>query len=327
MTETTSTCCDGRGWNLRDCRIQVCECGIYDDPPKWVKRGDAPCLIPHHKDPDRPRRAATGYVCRGHHDGFERMLAELPALYDDLGLVLRRSSGGTATFGGHGTETVVVNQRTGEEESPAWINDAIAEARQEVRNECVRMAREVAEGRLEEAKAARSEDDPPIDEARYHPRADDVATICRWLLLRLDWICGRLDVDDTFGYLRSLVTTCERLAYPSRFRRAEVGPCGQDGCPGTLWLRGETDEARSMSCDYCKRGVEPRYWRRERRRIDGVDVNPWLTLSEAAVQYGTTTRTVERWVAKGRLKARGSPMRVKASAVEALMRTFTGKCA
>lgn len=317
--------CGGRGWNLRDCRIVVCGCGAFD-PPKWVARGDTACLIPHNKEPERPRRASQGYVCRGHYDGLERMLAELPALYDDLSLVLRRSSGAMHS-GGHGVETVVVNERTGEEEVPAWINDAVAEERQEIRNECARMAREVAEGQVEEAKARLTEDGPPIDEAAYFPVSDKVAALSRWLLRRLDWICDQLDVDETFGNLQRLSASCRRLAYPTGIRKAAVGPCGQGECPGTLWLRGQTDENRTMSCDDCKRVVEPRYWRRERKRLDGVDVNPWLTLTEAAVQYGCTTRTVERWVAKGRLKARGSPMRVKASAIEALMQSFTNQCA
>jgi excisionase family DNA binding protein len=305
--ETSCEDCDGRGWNLRDCRIQVCDCGTYD-APKWVTRGDTPCLIPHHKDADRPRRASQGYVCAGHRAGLEKLLAELPALYDDLGLALRRSSG-TAHLGGPATETVVVNRRTGEEESPAWINAAVADAREEIHNECVRFARDVSEG---------SGDDLPD--------VDEVPVIAAWLFRHLDWLCDQLDVDETFGYLNGLTWNCKRVAYPSGIRKAEVGPCGGD-CPGTLWLRGESDENRTMNCDDCKRTVEPRYWRRERKRIDGVDANPWLTLTEAAVQYGCTTRTVERWVAKGRLKARGTPMRVKASAIEALMQSFTNRCA
>lgn len=299
MSETTCVSCEGRGWNLRDARIDVCACGAFD-PPKWVTRGDTACIIPHHTDVDRPRRAAHGYACAGHHAHLEQMLAELPAIYDDLSLMLRRSG---TNFAGHSTDTVTVNKRTGEEESSAWIDARAAEIRQEVRNECVRMAREVAEGN-------------PDDEL---PATDDVPSIARWLQARLSWICEQPDVDDTHRYLDALTRDCKRVAYPSGRRRIEVGPCGGEDCPGTLWLVGDTDEARTMSCDFCKRVVESRYWRRERKRIDGVDVNPWLTLTEAAAHVGTSTRTVERWVQKGRLKARGTPMRVKASAVEALV--------
>lgn len=28
--------CSDRGWNLRDTRIQPCDCGTYD-PPKWER--------------------------------------------------------------------------------------------------------------------------------------------------------------------------------------------------------------------------------------------------------------------------------------------------
>lgn len=291
--------CDDRGWTLRDARIDVCDCGTYD-PPKWVRRGDIACLVPHHKDPDRPRRAATGYVCAGHHARLEQLLAELPVLYDDLALQLTASE----KPGGDG------HTRSSHTSAGVNLNDRVTAARDELHAECVRVAREVSEGTGD-----------PL------PTTDRVPVITGWLLTRLGWLCEQLDVDETFRYLEALRRDCWRLAYPSGRHRIEIGPCGDAGCPGVLWLVGDTDEGRTMSCDDCCRVVEPRYWRRERRRIDGVDVNPWLTAAEAAELYGCTSRTVERWVAKGRLKSRGSPLRVKASAVEALMRSFTNRCA
>lgn len=295
---TTCADCDGRGWNLRDARIQPCHCGTYE-PPKWVLRGDAACLLPHHKDPDRPRRAHLGYTCAGHHAGVERLIAELPALHEALGLMLTASEKPAGDGGKtrHGMVAGGVN-----------LNRNVVDARDEIHAECVRLVRHVAE-----------------ETGDAMPTRDTVPALAAWLVDQVDWICSQLDVDDTYRWLVALTRNAKRLAYPNGRRRLEIGPCGDGDCPGRLWLTGDTDEARTMACDDCRRVVEPRYWRRERRRIDGVDVNPWLTCSEAAVQYGTTTRTVERWVAKGRLKARGVPMRVKASAVEEIMRMFVGK--
>jgi excisionase family DNA binding protein len=288
--------CSDRGWNLRDARIEVCGCEQYD-PPKWVKRGDTACLIPHYRDPDRPRRAAVGYVCGGHRDRLEQMIAEMPALYDDLGAAL--------------TTSEKPGDRVHSNRDPGLsLNEKVADERQELHNELVRLVRWVVE-----------------DAHEASPTVDTVEHLSTWLVVRVDWICAQLDVDEEFANIDRLTRSCWRLAYPSGRHRVEIGTCGDGECPGTLWLTGEGDDARTMSCDDCKRAVEPRYWRRERRRIDGVDVNPWLTLSEAAVQYGTTTRTVERWVKKGRLKSRGSPMRVKASAVEEIMRSFVNRCA
>lgn len=317
---TACEACEDRGWNLRDARIQPCDCGTYD-PPKWVRRGDAACVIGHRTDPDRPRRAHVGYACAGHRAKIEQMIAELPALYDDLGIALTSSE----RHGGHD------GKNTRSATTGININERVLEARQEVHNELVRMVRDVEEARgITGPQQWALVGPPPGHEGpanREQLAADTVPAMTMWLLRQLDWLCEQPDVDETHDNLFRLTADCRWLAAPSYRPRLEIGPCGKDDCPGTLWMTGETDEARTMSCDYCARTVEPRYWRRERRRIDGVDVNPWLTLPEAAAQYGTTTRTVERWVAKGRLKARGQPMRVKASAVEALMQGFVNRCA
>jgi hypothetical protein len=44
------------------------------------------CVITHTVDPERPRRAWRGYLCRGCYAHLERLLAETPAVVDDLGV-------------------------------------------------------------------------------------------------------------------------------------------------------------------------------------------------------------------------------------------------
>lgn len=334
MTDIDCERCDNRGWWLEDARVVVCDCERLD-PPKWVKRGDVACILTHGKDAERPRRAAVGFVCAGHHSKIERLLAEMPFRYDELGLALTSSE--RPDHDGHNkgksTSTGVA------------LNERVLEDRRDIHDELVRMVRETVEatitaedfaclacgvkaglGCLAEMTHEVRENAAQLERLKASP-ADDINAMSSWLLSRLDWFCEQPNIDETHDNLDRLSRSAWRLAYPSGRQRVEIGLCGEGECPGTLWLTGTADEGRTMACDDCKRLVEPRYWRRERRRIDGVDVNPWLTLSEAAAQYGCTTRTMERWVAKGRLKARGSPMRVKASAVESLMQAFTNRCA
>lgn len=203
--------CSDRGWNLRDARIQVCDCGVYD-PPKWVTRGDTACVIPHAHEVNRPRRAAIGYACAGHRAKIERLIAELPAYYDDLGDALTSSE----RFGREGkhqgpSTTVGIN-----------LNGRIVDARDEVHAELVRIARDVAEGRKING-----------------PSVDEVPAIASWLTTQVDWLCEQPDVDDTHHYLDALTGKCKSLTEPSGRRRFLI-PNGI--CQAALWCDVTTRE-------------------------------------------------------------------------------------
>jgi len=187
--------CGGRGWNLRDGRIDPCRCGTFE-PPKWVQRGDAPCLLPHFNDPDRPRRASSGWLCAGHYSRLEQMIAELPSIYDELGQALT-SSEKPNNEGGHAKHSQVAGGVN--------LNKNVVEARDEIQAECWRMAHEVAEAR-------------GID----LPTVDTINAIAAWLLAQLDWIADQNDVDDTYGNLDRLTRGCRQLAYPSKRQKIDL---------------------------------------------------------------------------------------------------------
>jgi hypothetical protein len=42
-----------------------------------MSEDDPICVLAHKSEPDRPRRAWTGYLCRGHSEGLWRVLSEL----------------------------------------------------------------------------------------------------------------------------------------------------------------------------------------------------------------------------------------------------------
>lgn len=190
--------CADRGWTLRYGQVEPCRCGTYD-PPRWVTNGDRPCLLEHHKDPNRPRRASVGWLCSGHYARFTQHLADLPALYDDLGEVLTASER-------HDSEQGSV--KNGAKSAGLNLNEPIVEARRELHDECVRMARDIAETR-------------GID----LPTDDTVAALAWWLAGQADWMAEQDDADDTYRYLDTMVTAAQRLAFPSGRRKFTVGTC------------------------------------------------------------------------------------------------------
>lgn len=291
--------CSGRGWTLRDGRIDVCSCGTYE-APKWVRNGDRPCLLSHFNDPNRPRRAAVGWLCNGHMSRLEQMIAELPNLYDELGLMLTSSE----KPGEQG------RSKNSQVAGGVNLNKFVVDARDEIHAECVRMIREISEA---------NGDTLPI--------LDTLPALAVWLGGRLDFIAAQDDVDDTYANLQRLTSGCKRLAYPNGRRRIEVGPCGEGDCPGTLvTVTSRTADLlpETIWCDECEREIPPRDWRKLRERITGKPSDVTLTVTQAADAYGVPYRTLARWVADERLTnvGDGFPAMVKASEVEELMETM-----
>ncbi|HET7386868.1 MAG TPA: hypothetical protein VFJ19_09435 [Nocardioidaceae bacterium] len=328
MSETCR--CGDRGWVLDDGRVTPCDCPAADglDLPKWATRGDRACVVAHRHDPERPRRAATGCLCAGCFGRLERTIAELPARHDALVSALIPAQGGGGRVSGtpESRLPIVTSERPKMKVGPAADHrDAIAHTLAswaallvEEHNTYTAAVHAARLAVWKDAYLACTTDlGRPVWVPIRPPRDVTVRTTAALLVVHLAWAAGQPWVTDLLDEVGFLSSRALRLTEPDRQHRVEVGGCGD--CPGVLWLVGDADEGRSMSCDTCGRTVEPRYWRKERKRLDGTDVNPWLPLDIAAMQYGVTTRTMQRWVEKGRLKARGRPALVRASAVEGLM--------
>lgn len=334
LTDIACARCQDHGWTLDDQRVTPCTCptGRELELPKWTRR-DPACIVAHVTDPARPRRAAVGYLCAGCYGHLEWLIAEMPFRWAELASALAPASGaggGKVSGTSEGRLPIVASENERYRIGPA------ADHRDEIVHTLASWAallveehneRESAvhEARLtfwKSAYMACTTDEPrPVYRPIPAPRAIAVNVTATLLVAHLDWIARQPWVTDLRAEMQTLRSRAIVLLNPTRRRRVEIGLCGEDGCPGVLWIVTDLDgEGREMSCDYCRRTVEPRYWRKERKRIDGVDSNPWVTLDVAAAQYDVSVRTLQRWIAKGKLKARGEPTRVRMSAVEGVMR-------
>lgn len=304
-------CCDGRGWTLTDDRVNVCDCGVYD-PPQWVLRGDPACVIPHVREPERPRRAGVGRLCAGCYHHLEQVIAELPAYHSALVSMLAPTTGRGGRVSGTPEDRlpilVTANARVGPAADhrdhivgvlASWVRLVLEERNQ--------ADRRVYEARLAVWRSMGADLPCPVFTPWRPPSRVSPDGTAAWLLAHLRWAAGAGWVGDLVAEMHALRGRAKRILYPPSRRRVQVGPCGQ--CPGLLWLAGDVDEGQRMGCDGCGRVVEPRYWRAEASRVDGVAVNPWLPLDLAAVHWGVSVRTLQRWVVSGRLEELGGMVR------------------
>ena len=157
------------------------------------------CVLPHRRDPDRPRRALDGLlVCPGHRKGLAFDLLDLPGMHAQL--VARHTASG-ARFG----------ERRGRGHAGLNVQDKVARARGDIYTGLAGWARLAAE------------------ERDFTLPADDVAAIAGFLLGRgasmLDWACARPWIDEYADTLDTLHRTAFGLLHPRGRRRFEVGAC------------------------------------------------------------------------------------------------------
>jgi hypothetical protein len=194
-----------------------------------------PCVLPHRHDPDRPRPVEPGLlVCRGCVSSLEQALAELPAQFRGLSLVL-------AAGGSTGAKV------SGSSEARLPINPTVAELREDIDRKLVSWAMMIAEERGD-----------------HTPCSNNVEVVACWLLVRLRWACAQPWVDqfaaELVGYesahygrwIPGLRSRALALLFPSGRRRIVVGSCVEAGCPGTLTATvARTDDVlpSSVDCD------------------------------------------------------------------------------
>jgi hypothetical protein len=201
-------------------------------------------------------------VCRGHRHKIERMIAELPGLYDDLGTALTWSEKRDAEQG---------KAKNGAKNAGLNLNHLVVDARDEIHAELVRMVRHIAE------------------ERSFTPPADTVGALATWLTVQIDWLCAQPDADETHDNLDRLTRDCWSLAYPAGRRRFVIpgvvceAPLFCDAvtrevirCPGRLVALLMPDDDREnlseITCEDCglevplKAAALPGRWATEEMR-------------------------------------------------------------
>lgn len=175
------------------------------------------CPLAHRSEPDRPRRATHGLLCAGHYRGLADDLASLPGLHDTLAKYLVRSGGGD---GGRSSDSDAVG---------IDLDGEVVKARDHIRHLLTSWALIV----LEEGTWTQQPD-------------DDVRSVARWLLARLDWMAGQPWADEFADNVRTVVRESRAQVQPNTTYRVELGPCPEllpvvedddirlDPCPGTV---------------------------------------------------------------------------------------------
>lgn len=236
---------------------------------------DLVCVLAHRTEPDRPRPAAVGLVCRGHLDGIADDLHALPDLYDQLAHQLTGTSAGgpkVATSGGHGLT----------------LNGDVARLRSDMHTLLTTWCRVIASEHP-------SRPHLPIDAA--------MPTLANWLATWHTWACAQPWVDDYAAGIHDTARWAWQALHPLGRRRFPVGPCAavvacdvatrtEIRCAGLLRATlTDLDDLlpEHLRCDTCARLVPPRDWPRL------ATTGATLTAVQLGALWGVPLRTVQRW--------------------------------
>lgn len=212
------------------------------------------CVLPHRREPDRPRRAADGLlVCAGHRKGFPGQILDLAAAHEALAAAL--TSTGT---GGERT------RRTKSEETGIKISDRVLLVRTLIRDNLAAWSGVVTQGR-------------DVTPPPFRP-----ADMARFLARHTDWICAQDWIPDLWADLlddpaaeitperdwRALAQQARTLLQPAGRRRSGLGEC--PNCGGLLVaLIRDTDDLLpgKVWCERCGAQWAPDAWHRLGKRI------------------------------------------------------------
>jgi hypothetical protein len=195
------------------------------------------CVTPH--DDDR-RALPTLRLCRSCRTHLERLIAEMPGLYADLGRAL-------ATTGSAGQRV------SGSAAEPLPINPAVADHRSQIQHDLVSWCVYVAQVRGIEL-----------------PTSSEPTVTAAWLTTHAEWLAmNQAAAEECLPVMRALAGRARALLYPSGSKRITVGPClavvDERPCEGTLYatVRAEDDVRPSaIYCDTCEFVKGPEEWLR-----------------------------------------------------------------
>lgn len=259
------------------------------------------CVLEHHQDSERPRRALDGLsVCGGHRAKMLRQLRQLGPL--DRVLAERAVQ--------------VAGQRAGSRSAETRIPyDAVAAPlRHHLRQKLAGWVHAIAHDRgFTGPDVAAAPTTAPVAYEWRAGRAHavsgtrtDLDVVCGWLERQHDWICAssgvgpdKWTIDDYATDLAELHSSAWSICYPSGRRRIKVADCRQVIswiryqwiCTGRLVvsLQPGDDTFPDAVCDLCHQPVPPSVWLR------WADKDRTLSALELSMLWGVPLKTVERW--------------------------------
>ena len=270
---------------------------------------DTLCVVPHARDPERPRLALDGLrVCAGHEARLSRWLRQLAPLHAAMDSAVAQGdrSGGPVVSG---TRDVGVD-----------LSDRVTAVRAAIRHKLASWVLLVAE----EAKAT-----PPDLSAEGRPaplvtvrrrsynvidprdgtvtmvvklsqtvrEVTDVQVLADWLTTWHEWLLAQEYVDDWAQDLYDLHSEAWSCAYPSGRKWHVIADCPVDGCGGQL--RANVAAGDDLLPDRVICTEEPEHtweageWRALRRSLPGRP--EWLTVAALSQLHGVPARTLYRW--------------------------------
>jgi len=284
---------------------------------------EQPCVLAHHTDPDRPRRALDGlYVCAGHQAGLQRWLRQLPPLHAalDLAVATGDRAGGPVVSG---TRDVGVD-----------LNDRVTTVRKAIRHKLASWALMVNEEHPSKPTLPNlsAEALPPVRlvprRRKYNlidPKTGAVSTITTstaiphettevgvlagWLSTWHDWLLAQDYVDDWAQDVGDLHSEAWSCAYPSGRKWHVIANCPAGECDGqlraTLGAHDDLLPDRVICTDDPEHTWAADQWRALRRSLPGRE--EWLSVAALSQVHGVAHRTMARWATEGGCRRREAP--------------------
>jgi len=218
---------------------------------------------------DRP--VGDGYTCQGCADKLSRALGDVPALWDELDVVLTRQSRYSDPEGRGGSKALPFNPTASE---VGWV----------LRNTLSTWCKLIAEER-----------------GRELPTEDHPAVVAKWLLWHKDWLrhhrAGADCVEEILSVVREVRKAVDRPA-----PRVYAGPCAE--CNGDMYAKPDAAMVTCRPCglEYSVSEMQAWMWRETRERL--------VTAKEAVVLFGrfgfvVPQKTIEKWRLRKRLTEHG----------------------
>jgi hypothetical protein len=219
---------------------------------------------------DRP--VVEGHICMACTTRLERALGDVPALWDELDIVLTRQARYNATEGRPGAETALA------------FNQRASDTGTALRNILNTWCRLIGDER-----------------GRQLPHDDHPATVAKWLLHHVPWIRHHRAGADCVEEILSVVNDTRRLV-DRPAPRVYAGPCTE--CGGGMYAKPDAAVVWCRACGLEHSPTDMWLWMWQESQDKLVTAREAVILL-GRMGYQIPQKTIEKWKHRGRLTDRG----------------------